>query len=212
MGMRFFLFKSILGKRYLGYSFLDEVIFRTRDIVKKPFKKPCRLRILKKFRVQEVDSFTSEWDAFFYKVCKSYKFLIRRDSQYLTWRYLKCPDNQYKIFSVLRGNKLTGWSIFLRKDSRLIWGDALFDARYPEAVMHLMHFLQKNLAGMGIDHIEGWFSRNPEWWQKILDEAGFEIKEEPNHLSFCFKTFMQPDMTGILNNFLYYTSGDGDLF
>jgi 2-polyprenyl-3-methyl-5-hydroxy-6-metoxy-1,4-benzoquinol methylase len=203
---------KILGKRYLGYNYFDEVVFRVRDFVNNPFRKPYGLRLFRRYRVNEIHSCTSEWDDFFGRVRHSYKLLVKRDSEYLKWRYLDCPDKDYKIYSVHRGKKLVGWSVFLRMDKSLVWGDALFDNRFPESVIHLLHFVQESFIGTDCKRIEGWFSRNPQWWNDILDRLGFAVKEEPNRLSFCYKIFAMPDMSKVLSQFLYYSSGDSDLF
>jgi hypothetical protein len=72
--------------------------------------------------------------------------------------------------------------------------------------------VQQSPIGRGCKRIEGWFSRNPQWWNDILDALGFAVEEEPNRLSFCFKIFSKPDMSEVLEKFLYYSSGDSDLF
>lgn len=202
---------KVLGKRYLGYNYFDEVVFRVKDIAKELIQKPRIPRILSKFKVEDVRSFTAEWDDFFERVSSSYRLLVRRDCRYLSWRYSD-PEKEYKIFSIRSGGKLLGWSVFLKKEERLIWGDALFDSECPEAVTRLLDYVQNSLLGRGSERIEGWFSRHPEWWHNILDKAGFDVEEEPNHLSFCYKIFDQPDMTAALFRDLYYSQGDSDLF
>lgn len=203
---------KVLGKRYLGYHYLDEVVFWARDIVKNPFKKPGWPNIFGKYKVEEVGSFTREWDEFFERVSDSYRFLVRRDAKYLKWRYLDGPDKDYRIFCVRRWGRLVGWSVFLAKENKFVWGDALFDERCPEAVRHLLYAVQASPAAKGAERIEGWFSHHPSWWNEVLRANGFEVGREPNRLSLCYKIFDEPDMSDAIEQSIYYSSGDSDLF
>ncbi len=203
---------KILGKRYLGYNYFDEVVFRVRDFINNPFTKPYRLRLFREYRIDEIHSFTAEWDDFFERVKGSYKLLVKRDSAYLRWRYRDCPDREYRIFSVRRGKNLVGWSVFALKESTVVWGDALFDRHYPAGVYHLLYDVQALFTRQGFHCMEGWFSEHPHWWNEILDALKISRETEPNRMSFCYKIFMLPDMSGVLEKYLYYTMGDSDLF
>ena len=108
--------------------------------------------------------------------------------------------------------RLIGWSIFLRKDKCLIWGDALFDKEYPDAVEYLLNYILSLSFCNGLERIEGWFSRNPLWWNRILDQLGFELMSEPDNLFPGFYILNDNDMLTKLRNYFYYTKGDSDLF
>jgi hypothetical protein len=201
------------GERFLQYKYIDSVPFRTRNIKESPIKPvPLIRKLLSGYKVNIVESINSEWDEFFNRVCPDYKFLIKRSPQYLKWRYIDCPEKDYMIFSIRKNSKLIGWSVFLKRENHLIWGDALFDKKHPEALTFLLNYIFSMPQCKEIEIIEGWFSKNPEWWNNILDNAEFRITDEPNKLTPCFVTFTHTDVLEKLQKFLYYTMGDSDLF
>ena len=206
-----------LGERYLGYRFGDPVVLWTKDLSTDSFKRPRFFgRIFSGFRVEEVCSVDDEWDDFFDRVCPSYEFLVKRDAVYLKWRYLDCPDKDYRIFAVRRKGSLVGWSVFMPKNSALIWGDALFDSRCLESVSYLLSYILEAYFAEA-ETIEVWFPRNPEWWITHLQSIGFGAGPEPDGLTLCYRTFWNDMMdehsvTEKLKSHFYYTWGDSDLF
>lgn len=206
-----------LGERYLGYRFGDSVVLWRKDLSTGPFTRPGFFaRIFSGFTVEEVLSVDDEWDDFFGHVCPAYEFLVKREVAYLKWRYLDCPDKDYRIFAVRRKGALVGWGVFVSKGSVLIWGDALFDSRCLESVSYLLsHILEAYFADA--ETIEAWFSRNPEWWITHLQSIGFGASPEPDGLTLCYRTFWndmmdEQSVTEKLNSHFYYTWGDSDLF
>jgi cyclopropane fatty-acyl-phospholipid synthase-like methyltransferase len=201
-----------LGMRYLNYKYIDPVKLWVKDISKESFEPFSRLkRLLSGYSIKEIHSISEEWDAFFNRVCDSYILLIRRDSAYLKWRYLDCPDRIHRIFAVYKRGHLIGWSVFAEKENKIIWGDALFDNSYPEAVNFMLYSLFKKEFS-GYKCIEGWFPLQPEWWVHKLKGLGFRPTEEPNNLTPGFVIFEEPVFLEKLNRYFYYTIGDSDLF
>jgi SAM-dependent methyltransferase len=200
-----------LGVRYLKYTYIDPVPLWMRDIVNNPVKPPSFLAgLLSAYRIDEAHSVTEDWTEFFRRVRSSYKLLISRDAAYLRWRYLNCPDKIHRIFSIRKRGRLVGWSVFSKKDNRLIWGDALFDKKYPESVSYFLYALL-NSHFQGIETVEGWFSPNPGWWNNRLKELGFRTVREPNDLTPGVVIF-DASLLEQLKKHFYYTMGDSDLF
>ncbi len=206
-----------LGARYLGYRFGDSVVLWRKDLSTGSFKRPRFFeRIFSGFRVEEILSVDDEWDDFFGRVCPAYEFLVKRDATYLKWRYLECPDKDYRIFAGRKKGALVGWSVFTPKDSALIWGDALFDSRCLESVSYMLSYILEAYFA-DAETIEAWFSRNPEWWITHLQSIGFEASPESDGLTLCYRTFWNDMMdehsvTEKLKSHFYYTWGDSDLF
>ena len=201
-----------LGMRYLGYSYIDPVTFWTKDLSKTSFITPSFIRrFFGGYSVEEVGSLSEEWTLFFENVCDNYKFLVRRDAKYLTWRYLNCPDKVHRIFEVRKRGRLVGWSVFASQEKKIIWGDALFDRHFPEAPQYLLNSLFVDEFS-GRESVEGWFSRHPDWWSRQLEGLGFQMAPEPNSLVPCFVVFDDPSIIETLRNYFYYTMGDSDLF
>jgi SAM-dependent methyltransferase len=199
-----------LGMRYLGYTYMDPVPYWTRDLVKNPFDPPSIFtRFFSAYSVKEIRYATDDLDDLFRRACRSYRFLVRKDAAYLRWRYLDCPDKVHRIFSVRKRGRLVGWSVFSKKGDKLIWGDALFDIKYPESLVFLLSALSCKYFS-GVESVEGWFSPYPEWWNDWLKELGFQRVQEPNNLAPTFVVFDKSFEE--LKRHFYYTMGDSDLF
>lgn len=197
-----------LGIRYLGYQYIDPVTFWVREISKAELQYKA---LPEGYTIAENFSVNTDWDDFFNSVRSSYRFLVRRDASYLKWRYLDCPDRVHRVFSVSKNGCLIGWSVFKKKENRIVWGDALFDKEYPEAVLYLLsRVATQDFPGAEI--IEGWFSPNPDWWAGILSNLGFRITREPDDLTPGFVIFQDNSLQLKLRNYLHYTMGDSDLF
>lgn len=175
-------------------------------------RRPFWRRLLPAFQVERVEALTPEWDELFQRVAPAYRFLIRRDTRYVDWRYRACPHLDYWIFAVRRRGRLVGWGVFRRVEGRIVWGDALFEPRGPGAVRALLQTVVSSPIGQDAGSIEGWFSPRPRWWKSILEELGFQRRPEPQNLIGVYVPFTEPDPGEDLQNDLYLTKGDSDLF
>jgi hypothetical protein len=156
--------------------------------------------------VNEVDG---EWDEFFEWVANDYGFLVRRDAEYVRWRYLAAPATRYHLVTIRKWRRLVGWTAFRVQEEHFLWGDALFDRRYPEAVEVLLRHL---VPPQRLTSIEGWFPPRPQWFDAILRELNFETRPEPQDLSVMCVPFAMPEATATMRESLYYAWGDSDLF
>ncbi len=162
------------------------------------------------YRVERVNQVGSNWDDFFKRLLPEYRFLVERDARYVRWRYLECPEHDYRVYAVSLGGRLVGWSVFKRTDDALAWGDALFDPRHPDAAQAVLAHALSEAAR--VKRVEGWFPKNPHWWHEALEYLGFESRPEPRDLGMIFLAFEEPDPMERFRSHLYYTMGDGDLF
>jgi SAM-dependent methyltransferase len=202
-----------LGERFLGYRYIDPIPFRLRNVKQSPLPRRSVFdKIFSKYSVRTVDIFDDTFDYHFERCSPFYGLLVKRESRYLTWRYLDCPDKKYIVVSVHKGKAVVGWSVFLRKGSRLLWGDALFNKEHPETVeLVLSHVLGKRSC-KNVETVEGWFPRSPLWWNEILDQIGFDVTREPDNLFPGFFILEEGDWLEKLQGHFYYTLGDSDLF
>ncbi len=201
-----------LGMRYLSYEYLDPVVLWSKELPGEGRRPTHALeRLIKGYAVEEMQSVGTEWDTFFERVRSSYKFLVQRDRRYITWRYLDCPDRVHRVFAIVKRGRLIGWSVFVRRDARLMWGDALFEENCDDAVSFLLdRVVQKHFQG--IKRIEGWFSSNPSWWIETIKRQGFSPSQEPNDLAPAFAIFGNESLMEKLKDTFYYTLSDSDLF
>jgi hypothetical protein len=122
-------------------------------------------------------------------------FMVRREPQYLRWRYLQHPDVSYLFLALRRWRKLVGWSVFRHRDDRLLWVDGLFDSPSSACIL-----LRQAADGRPI---EGW---NPR------PLPGFKSRPEPQDLGVMCVPFTMPDAAERMRQSFVYTMGDSDLF
>jgi len=203
-----------LSVRFLGSDAVEPAAYRVRDLIRNPFVRVTRgERWLGGWQLELVtDAGTAldgEFDRFFARVAPSYRFLVRRDAAYLRWRYLQCPDVPYFVVAIRKWRRLVGWSVFGVRGEQLLWGDALFDPAFPDAVSILLRHV---VPGYPVSRIDGWFAPRPAWFDETLTHLQFERRPDPQDLSLMCVPFDIPDATFRIRDRFYYTYGDSDLF
>jgi hypothetical protein len=201
-----------LGERYLGYTYVDPVGYWVRELASAPLPALGRVRrLLAGYSFAEISEAGGELDALFARVKGDYGLLIRRDAEYLGWRYLRCPDRVHRLLGVRHRGTLVGWCAFSRRGNDLVWGDALVEPRHAAVIPALLRECA-NGPFRGVERIWCWFSASPSWWLEVLAAAGFSRRQEPNDLTPCFVFFDDPGRKRELSERWYYTYGDSDLF
>ncbi|HWW62347.1 MAG TPA: GNAT family N-acetyltransferase, partial [Thermoanaerobaculia bacterium] len=161
--------------RFLRAHAVEPVTYRARDAsTLRPIARGERW--MRGYRLERIAGTNAEWDGFFERVAPHYGFLIRRDAQYIRWRYLECPESPYVVVAIRKWHALAGWIVFRIRDDRFTIGDALIDPRFPDALEVMLRHL---VPPYGVATIEGWFPPRPAWLDPILHDAGFTIRPEP---------------------------------
>lgn len=195
-----------ISLRFLRSERVEPVTYR----VAKPLPPIRRFeRWLRGYQLELVRDTTPEWDDLFARAANDYRFLVRRDARYVRWRYLDAPDGDYAVVAVRKWRRLVGWVVFRIRGNRFTWGDALFDARFPDAAEVALRHL---VPSYPVDEIEAWFPPRPRWFHAVLTELGFETRPEPQDLSVMCVPFVWSDVVDSMRADFYYTWGDSDLF
>ena len=161
--------------------------------------------------IAELDRRSDSFDRFFDRAAPAYGTLVRRHADWLRWRYLQCPDEPpCLLFSAHRWGSLVGWSVFRRRENRMLWSDALFLPRHGRASRALLRAALDHPEMAEVEAVEAWFSPRPDWWQPVLKDLGFRSEPEPDDLALLFVPHARDDAADILSG-AYYTMGDGDL-
>lgn len=166
-------------------------------------------RWLRGYSLENVRTATPEWTSFFERVAPAYRFCVRRDAAYVTWRYLEAPDDQYVVVAIRKWGHLVGWLVYRVEGEALRVGDLLLDPDFPDGFEVALRHIG-SLHGVG--RIEGWFPPRPYWLHSLLGEAGLEIRPEPQDLSVMCVPFQWAEAVAAMRRDLYYTWGDSDLF
>ncbi len=199
------------GLLFLEYVDVEPVSFKRASVneLRTNLNKGL-IRRLNLLKTRQVDTVDERWTDFFLRVAPFYKFLTKRDMEYLSWRYFKRPDRSYIFLVVSRMGRLKGWSVFYREGERIIWGDALFEPRDLNSVRSILSYLLKEPFSAGARSIEGWLPPRPSWWEDILLSLGFKTYAEPSNLHLTGPV-KDGKALSMLKDF-YYTIGDSDLF
>jgi len=93
-----------LAKTLLGFGAKD----KTRQEWK---SNTYRKSISKTMIVEERESFGKEFDEFYEDARKGFLVSVVRDSAYLNWRYLKKPEEKYRILTLRTEDRLRGYIV-----------------------------------------------------------------------------------------------------
>jgi hypothetical protein len=196
--------------RFLRSDRVEPVCYRVRDLRDRPLPKMRRVeRWARGISLELVKRTSSEWDALFDRLSPQYGFLSSRDSRYVTWRYLLCPDPAYSVVGLRKWGRLVGWIVFRLRDDRFSLGDMLIDSDHADVLEAALRHLS---ALFPTSVIEAWCPPRPSWLDRYLRELGFENRPEPQDLSLMCVPFQRRDATEAMRAELFYTMGDSDLF
>jgi hypothetical protein len=196
--------------RFLRSDRVEPVTYRVRELSAAPLAPLSRWeRWREGTQFELVRATDREWDEFFERVSPRYRFLVRRDAEWVRWRYLECPDRDYFVVAMRRWGRLVGWIAFRLEGPRFLLGDALFHPEYPDAFGQTLRHV---VPSYPVETIEAWFPARPAWFDALLREACFEVRPEPQDLSVMCVPFTWPDVVETMRSELYYSWGDSDLF
>ena len=170
-----------------------------------------------RYRVRPVVGFDGRWDALFARSAPAYGILVRRDAEYVDWRYRRCPDHRYVLVEASLHDRLVGWSAFRRQCGRLLWGDALFDPEHPAAATAVLTRVLRSREMSDVSVVHAWFRDRPAWWRRHLGRIGLGRAADPDDQDvICMCPAAATRAGGLsaedLRRELYLTMGDADLF
>jgi hypothetical protein len=196
-----------LSVRFLRADAVEPVSLWRRQL---PLQRIVRAsRWIRGYQLELVREAGTEFDRLFERAVLAYRFLVRRDSRYIQWRHLECPDLGIFVVAIRKWRRLVGWSAFRIREKAIVWGDALFDPQHPDAAEVLLRHV---VPSYPVERLEAWCAPRPEWMTEILRAGGFTAEAEPQDLSLMCVPFTLPDATERMRQGLYYTIGDSDLF
>lgn len=155
----------------------------------------------------------AELDELWERVLRDYPMSICRDSAWLWWRYLEKPGTEYHLFAIRPrfSSAIVGWAVFLLRDQECCCVDLLWDHRHPGA-LDLIETLSGGLAiqaGASLERL--WLTGDAEAAEQ-LGARGFVPSPEELPLAFVARSFSPELDVRRLENRVYLTMGDTDLF
>lgn len=196
-----------LGKILLNYSLIadgGQYLFADSILIKK--------NNFPSFgKVRKTSSVEKEFDVLWEAASRYYPFAIKRDRTFLQWRFCDHPTKQYQIYTYksLTG-KLLAYIVILIHGSIVIIVDIIsMPGQTPlfKIFQHIMVELQQN----SIFQIEVWLPQK-HFIYNYLIAFGFKPKPEPLGIITTGRIFNDELNFNYINDNIYYTMGDGDLF
>ena len=196
-----------IGKRFLGYTHVEEVDMLFRDLEGAP---PAPLT--KECRPRKVDRFGPQVDALWSRVRSSFEAIVMRDTRFLNWRYAERPDHQYELYEYLDHRGVVFAYTVLRNGTsfgdQFAIADLLADPGHwalPEVIRHV----ELRAHESGADGTVAMLNPRSDAWQGI---AGLGWEPRRTHFVFTARSFHHErlDLDWLQANW-YMTLGDFDV-
>jgi len=163
--------------------------------------------------VRSLEAFPAEVEALSRAVEPAFGFMVRRDADYLNWRFGRSPSGLHRVLGVFRARALAGYVVVQVPRA----GEAvgyLVDVLAPEADARAA------AIAAGLDELERAGASvvqataiDGSWWAERLREAGFQRPKPENHLIVILHPH-QPDHPLVAaardTSRWYLTDGDRD--
>jgi Acetyltransferase (GNAT) domain len=196
--------------RFLRSTRVESVAYRYRDLRADPLPRLSRIeRYARGLRLELVRETSPEWDELFERAARHYRFLVRRDSRYVAWRYLSRPDVSYIVVALRKWQHLAGWLVIRMRSDRMTLGDLLVDPEHTDVIEPALRHLASLYSA---EAIEMWCPPRPQWMEGLMASLRLERRPEPQDLGVMCVPFTDPDAPAKIGESLYYTMGDSDLF
>jgi len=149
----------------IAQRFAFTVVYRTRKV-----KLPDGVV------VKEIKEIDSKFDDFWDKVKATHNIVLRRDSTYLNWRYLQCPEKHYRVYAAERKGEVLAW-VMLRTMERFglrngIIADMLFLPEHEDISCALVHGACEELKKEDVDLIACSVPRQTRYFG-VFRQCGF---------------------------------------
>ena len=197
-----------LGKRVLGYAPLEGgVSYLKGETGVLASKKKASL-----LNIKGIENPGEQFDRLWEKCCIDYPYAVVRQSEFLRWRFCRHPEKKYEIFCLkgMFSDEIQGYAVlYLKEDTA-----TLVDMLFPKSEKEIAVFFSKMgqmLRTRGVLQLETWLPGN-HFLKHAAIAAGFEDQDEPLGIFSTIKTFDHSPDADWINNNLYYTMADSDLF
>ena len=84
----------------LAQKFAFSVIYRTK-----------RVHLDDDVVLKRITEFDARFDDLWKKAQDSHDIILRRDSTYLNWRYVQCPEKYYKVYAAEKNDEVLAWVV-----------------------------------------------------------------------------------------------------
>ncbi len=177
--------------------------------------RPGRLSVDRELKVIEITGFDKRFDDLWDRVGPGYNIAVVRSSEYLEWRYSRCPINDYKVFAAVAGERLDGYIICASYMQEGIKKGRIVDIFVEKGNMGSVGLLINRSIdffreeGCAVAVTWGFESG---WLSSIFQKANFAVKDTPHDLIARVESdLMDIDYLTDADNW-HINMGDSDYF
>jgi hypothetical protein len=136
--------------------------------------------------------------------------VTRRDKEYLSWRYMQNPTQEYQVLACSDGAELAGYAVVKRygDESQVV---DLLTVRSPDVAMALIARVVEMARQAGLSAVSLWLNvSHPLHW--VFEKAGFRNGEPITY--FAGRSFVPELPQALVCDYRnwYVTMGDSDVF
>lgn len=193
--------------KYLNWRHVFDINMLTIDLIITKIQSDSK-------NIFEINEFSSEYNNLFSKVIDKYDFIVKRDENYLNWRFVDNPLNRYYILEYKEQNVLKGYCVYkMYRDNQIYCGDivdilALNEVVFKELVFQAILRIQKKQAL----YANIWMIDKE--FKSILYEIGFINSNNITHFGVCKNNNIESirEIQNLDINNYYLTMADSDVF
>jgi hypothetical protein len=199
-----------IGTRYLEYYRLRVVDYLCRDLTDGSVEGPGDVE------VTQVSSVPTDVDQLFARVAGEKNCQTRRTAEYLNWRYVMAPGDEYELLEARRHGRLCGFAV-LRPVHEMVHAPGTnCDWIAPERDLEVMDALIAKATERGREHgrrrlLAVFANPSPEFANLL--ERGFDVTESTDfeERRLTHRIYHPQMTTEWLQENWWYTLGDSDL-
>jgi hypothetical protein len=185
-------------------TLLANFLIEIRDLFKRKSNKDSFSEI------KEIERFGDDIDQLWTATCDKFKIIVKRDKQFLNWRFSDCPQLHYRKFICRRNSEIKGYIVIRKPEpSELNVGiivDLFAAPDDHETIENLVHYAV-DFFGKDIAIIE--CPTSLKEYQKVLSKSGFLRFEKTEPIFFCMDS-KHRIILGSRENRWFITKADQD--
>lgn len=174
-------------------------------LVARPRPVTEEIRVIRQFD----ERFTDLWS----RVAGTFAFAVRRDANYLNWKFVQPPHVRYHIAALVRGDRADGYIVYrharepLGRTTRLV--DLLADPSDEEGVRALLRWLDREARAADSDRIRTYLTHGA--FRRLLRKSGYyQTKSSVQLVAKVNALDLPPSFYGTPDGW-HVTLGDADL-
>lgn len=198
-----------LGKIMLNYTQLPGGIAYLEADVKDLFR---RFQVFSG-RIRQVKPEHPIFDQLIHSLASTYPFVVRRDAQFMQWRFGLHPVHRYELWTAYTfvGQRPKGYAVVKTEDNQAVVVDVMLEGD-QKTIHAFWSRLARRLAEQGIQKLKTWLPGG-HFMVRMLQGCGFVLRTEPiGFVPAAVERTFDPklDFSWAAKN-MYYTMADGDL-